>query len=104
MSEVMTDIPKEPQIDGLTRTQWTAIYRTLTTDPGWLAAASLVSPDVGDANTTLFNSTLPERQNALHEAIGFLKFANRLSEIKDRARFVSERGVSPDAAIREQPM
>ncbi len=104
MSDIITDTAKEPMIDGLTRTQWAAVYKTLTSDPGWLAAASLVSPDVADANTTLFNSADRARQFELHEAIGFLKFANRLSEIKDRARFVFERGVSPDAAIREQPL
>lgn len=93
---------KEQIIDGLTRTQWASVYKTLTNDTGWLAVAELVSPDVAEANTTLFNSTDPGRQNALHEAIGFLKFANRLSEIKDRARFISERGVSPDAAIRNE--
>lgn len=95
---------KEPVIEGLTQTQWATVARTLTTDPGWLAAASLISPDVAEANETLYNSQEPSRQNALHEAIGFLKFANRLSEIKDRARFISERGVSPDAAIRSDPV
>jgi hypothetical protein len=33
-----------------------------------------------------------------------LKFANRLTDIQNRARYVSERGVSPDAAIRDQPL
>ena len=103
MSEEI-QIPKEPLIDGFTREQWTAAAKTLAGDPGWAVVAAMISPDVAEANNTLFNSTDPGRQNALHEAIGFLKFANRLSEIKDRARFVSERGVSPDAAIREQPM
>lgn len=96
--------PKDQIIEGLTRTQWTSVYKTLTADEGWLVAASLLSPDVAEANATLYNSTDPARQNALHEAIGFLKFANRLSEIKDRARFISERGVSPDAAIRNDPV
>ena len=100
----MDNVPKEPLIEGLTQTQWASVYRTLTSDNGWLVAASLISPDVQEANETLFNSTDPARQNALHEAIGFLKFANRLSEIKDRARFISERGVSPDAAIRSDPV
>jgi hypothetical protein len=100
----MDNETKEPLIEGMTRTQWTSVYRTLTSDPGWIAAASLLSPDVAEANLTLFNSTDPARQNALHESIGFLKFANRLSEIKDRARFISERGVSPDAAIRSDPV
>jgi len=100
----MDNETKEPLIEGMTRTQWTSVYRTLTADHGWLAVASLISPDVAEANATLYNSTDPARQNALHEAIGFLKFANRLSEIKDRARFISERGVSPDAAIRSDPV
>lgn len=91
---------QEPRIDGFTRTQWTAALKTLTADPGWLVVAAMLSPDVAEANRTLYNSEDPERQLALHEAIGFLKFANRLSEIQDRSRFVSERGVSPDAAIR----
>lgn len=95
---------KEPIIEGLTRAQWALVCKTLTSDPGWLAVAELLSPDVSEANTTLFNSTDPARQNALHEAIGFLKFANRLSEIKDRALFISKRGVSPDAAIRNDPV
>ena len=95
---------QEPVIEGLTKTQWGMVYKTLTADPGWLAAASVLTPDVTEATTTLYNSTEPARQNALHEAIGFLKFANRLSEIKDRARFISERGVSPDAAIRSDPV
>jgi hypothetical protein len=95
---------QEPLIDGLTKTQWTSIYKTLTADTGWILAASLVSPDVAEANMTLYNSQEPSRQHALHEAIGFLKFANKLSEIKDRARFISERGVSPDAAIRSDPV
>lgn len=95
---------KEPIIDGMTKTQWMSVYKTLTADTGWLTAASLISPDVQTANETLYNSQEPSRQNALHEAIGFLKFANKLSEIKDRARFISERGVSPDAAIRNDPV
>lgn len=104
MSEETTRTQEDPKIDGYTRSQWTAALKTLSADPGWLTVAGLLSPDVADANSTLFNSTDPERQNALHEAIGFLKFANRLSEIKDRARFICERGVSPDAAIRERPL
>lgn len=95
---------KEQPIDGLTKTQWAAVARTLATDPGWQAVATLLSPAVAEANETLYNSTEPSRQNALHEAIGFLKFANKLSEIQDRARFISERGVSPDAAIRSDPV
>ena len=98
------DTAKEPLIDGLTRTQWSAVARTLSGDTGWQAVATLLSPEVEEANQTLFNSQEPSRQNALHEAIGFLKFANKLSEIKDRARFISERGVSPDAAIRSDPV
>lgn len=94
-------IPKEPLIDGFTREQWTAAAKTLAGDPGWAVVASMMSPDVAEANRVNFNSADPGRQLALHEAIGFLKFANRLSEIRDRARFVSERGVSPDAATRE---
>lgn len=97
-------IEQEPLIDGLTRTQWTSVLKTLTADPGWLAVLSVLGRDVAVANDTLFNSPEPERQIARYEAIGFLKFANRLSEIRDRARFVSERGVSPDAAIRETPL
>ena len=99
MSEENT--AKEPLIDGLTRTQWATVARTLTSDQGWLDTAKLLSGDVLEANETLYNSQDPARQNALHESIGFLKFANKLSEIKDRARFISERGVSPDAAIRD---
>ena len=95
---------QEPLIEGLTRAQWASVARTLTSDAGWLAVATVLSPAVSEANETLFNSQEPSRQNALHEAIGFLKFANRLSEIKDRARFISERGVSPDAAIRSDPV
>lgn len=95
---------KERLIEGMTQEQWASVARTLTSDAGWLAVATKLSPDVAEANETLFNSTDPARQNALHEAIGFLKFANRLSEIKDRARFISERGVSPDAAIRSDPV
>jgi hypothetical protein len=95
---------KEQIIDGLTRKQWSSVGRMLTTDPDWIHVATLLSPMVAEANETLYNSTEPSRQNALHEAIGFLKFANKLSEIKDRARFISERGVSPDAAIRSDPV
>lgn len=95
---------QEKIIDGLTQTQWSSVARTLTSDAGWLAVAAVLSPDVEEATQTLYNSQEPSRQNALHEAIGFLKFANRLSEIKDRARFISERGVSPDAAIRNDPV
>jgi len=94
----------EPLIDGLTKTQWGSVARMLASDAGWLSVATLLSPAVAEANETLYNSTEPSRQNALHEAIGFLKFANKLSEIKDRARFISERGVSPDAAIRSDPV
>lgn len=92
---------KEQVIDGLTKDQWSSVYKTMTSDNGWLSVASILSSDVAAANDTLFHSTDPGRQNALHEAIGFLKFANRLAEIKDRAKFISERGVSPDAASRE---
>ena len=93
---------KEPVIDkGLTKTQWDSVCRTLSSDSGWLTVAKLMEEDVAEAEATLYNSTDPARQNALHEAIGFLKFANRLAEIRDRARYVSERGVSPDAAPRE---
>ena len=95
---------QEPIVEGLTRAQWSGVARTLASDAGWLSVAQILSPDVAEANQTLFNSTDPARQNALHEAIGFLKFANKLSEIKDRARFISERGVSPDAAIRSDPV
>lgn len=103
MSEQDT-VSQEPLIEGYTRTQWTAALKTLSADPGWLVVANMLSPDVAEANGTLFNSPEPERQNALHEAIGFLKFANRLTDIQNRARYVSERGVSPDAAIRDQPL
>jgi hypothetical protein len=99
-----TETPKEPLIDGLTKTQWASVARTLASDAGWMSVATLLSPAVAEANETLYNSQEPSRQNALHEAIGFLKFANKLSEIKDRARFISERGVSPDAAIRNDPV
>ena len=95
---------KEQLIDGLTRAQWAGVARTLTNDSGWLDVAKLFSREVAEAEHTLFNSQEPGRQNALHEAIGFLKFANKLSEIRDRARFISERGVSPDAAIRSDPV
>lgn len=95
---------QEAIVDGLTKTQWASVARTLATDAGWLSVAKLISPEVAEANETLFNSQEPSRQNALHEAIGFLKFANKLSEIKDRARFISERGVSPDAAIQNSPV
>jgi hypothetical protein len=100
MSEAI-QTPKEPLIDGLTRAQWASVCKTMTTDPGWLMVAKLMDADMNDANRVNFNSTSPDRQLALHEAIGFLKFANRLAEIRDRAMFVSERGVSPDAATRE---
>ena len=99
-----TNDKEEKVIDGLTKVQWASVARTLATDAGWLAVATLLSPSVAEANETLFNSQEPARQNALHEAIGFLKFANKLSEIKDRARFISERGVSPDAAIQNTPV
>jgi hypothetical protein len=95
---------KEQIIDGLTKTQWGSVARLLANDAGWLSVATLLSPAVAEANETLYNSQEPSRQNALHEAIGFLKFANKLSEIKDRARFISERGVSPDATIRNDPV
>jgi len=100
----MDNEAKEPIIDGLTKTQWGSVARMLASDTGWLSVATLLSPAVAEANETLYNSQEPSRQNALHEAIGFLKFANKLSEIKDRARFISERGVSPDAAIRSDPV
>jgi hypothetical protein len=103
MSEILEQEAEQP-IDGLTRSQWTTVLKTLTADQGWLLAAGIISRDVQAANETLFNSPEPERQNALHEAIGFLKFANRLAEIRDRARYVSERGVSPDAAFRDTPV
>lgn len=98
------DIHKEPVIDGLTKTQWASVARMFASDSGWLSVARLLSPAVSEANETLYNSAEPSRQNALHEAIGFLKFANKLTEIQDRARFVSERGVSPDAATRSDPV
>ncbi len=95
---------KEQVIDGLTQKQWSSVGRMLTTDPDWKHVATLLGPMVAEAEATLYNSQEPSRQNALHEAIGLLKFANKLSEIKDRARFISERGVSPDAAIRNDPV
>ena len=100
----MDNEAKEQLIDGLTQRQWSSVARMLATDPDWKHIATLLSPAVAEANETLYNSQDPARQNALHEAIGFLKFANKLSEIKDRARFISERGVSPDAAIRSDPV
>lgn len=100
MSEAI-QTPKEPLIDGFTREQWASAAKTLVADQGWGVVAAMISPDVAEANNTLFHSEDPGRQLALHEAIGFLKFANRLAEIRDRARYVSERGVSPDAAPRE---
>lgn len=105
MSDVKMQVEAGEQvIDGLTVSQWAAVNRTMSTDEGWACVASVLSNDVKTANETLFNSQEPERQNALHEAIGFLKFANRLTEIRDRARYVSERGVSPDAAIPRPPL
>lgn len=104
MSENIDIDEVDPIIDGLKQSQWRAILKTLSADPGWLATAALLSADVADANNTIFNSPEPERQIARCEAIGFVKFANRLTEIRDRARFISERGVSPDAASRNAPL
>ena len=105
MSETPDKIAEqEPLIDGLPRSQWMQILKTLTADPGWKAVVGIVGADVDDANKTIFNSPEPERQNALHEAIGFVKFANRLTEIAGRARYIVERGVSPDAASRDVPL
>jgi|GEM_PF-2940381 len=103
MSSEQEQMSKEqaPLVDGFSHAQWRQILKTLTADPGWLMVRSMLAVGVAQANQTLFNSQEPERQNALHEAIGFLTFANKLSEIGDRARFISERGVSPDAASRE---
>lgn len=103
MSDPITD-PQETLIDGFTRAQWTFALKTLTADPGWNVIERLLSPLVNEAESTLFNSPEPERQLALHEAIGFLKFPNKLVEIRNRARFISERGLSPEAAIRETPL
>lgn len=98
---VATDQPAEPVIDGLPLSRWTQILKTVTADPGWLAIKAMLGPEVAAAQRDLFESQDPERQYALHEAIGFLKFVNKLDEIATRARYVCERGVSPDAPYRE---
>lgn len=103
MSAENTDV-QEPLIDGFTRAQWTAVLRVLVADPGWAVIEQLLAPAVAEAELALFNSVEPERQLALHEAIGFLKFPNKLVEIRNRARYVSERGFSPEAASRGAPL
>lgn len=94
---------EQPRIDGCTIAEWASVLKTLTADTGWMITARMLSEEVDAANKTLFNSHEPERQLALHEAIGFLKFANMLSGIRDRAQKIVERGVSPDAAIHPDP-
>lgn len=103
-NEDTASIPQEPKIDGLTRAQWLGVLKTLTADPGWLAAASLLAKEVSEANETVFDSADPGRQLALHEAIGFIRFANRLDEIRNRARAITESVVSPDDAFRAPPV
>ena len=97
-------VEREPVIDGLTRSQWMQILKTMTADPGWQAVMSIIGRDVDAENQVIFNSPEPERQLAHHEAIGFVKFANRLTEIAGRARYIVERGVSPDASSRDLPL
>ena len=91
-------------VDGFTKAEWDAAAKALAPKGPFGAVMAMLTPALSEANGVLFNSVEPERQIALHEAIGFLKFANKLAELRDRARYVSERGVSPDAASRGTPL
>lgn len=91
-------------IDGFKKSEWDEVAKALDPRGGFGAVSAMLTPAVAEANGLLFSCSDPDKQLVLHEAIGFLKFANKLAELRDRARYVSERGVSPDAASRETPL
>lgn len=99
-------VPQDTLIDGFTKDEWDAVARTLDSCnlSGFGAVLKMLAPDFQEANRQLFSSADPSLQFELHEAIGFLKFANRLADLGNRARYVSARGVSPDAAMRDTPL
>lgn len=102
----MSQIPplvQQDRIDGLTRLEWEFVNRTFSSDPGFQKIFAMVNKEAAEHHAAMMNCHQPERQFELHQSIGFLKCAEYLLNIRDRAAAIVKGGVSPDAATETYP-
>lgn len=94
----------EELIDDFTKEEWAAVARALDERGDFGVVQRMLTPSVQQHSDTVFSTTGPDLQFALHQSLGFLKFANMLADLRARARYVSERGGPSDSASRGAPM
>ena len=96
----------EKLIEGYTLSDWQAVSRVFDENGDFPTLRKMIEPMISQASGFIFSeeSEAQSAQIKTQRAIGFIKFANVLASLSDRARFIVERGVSPDTAIQDAPV